>query len=399
LTDRKESGSTIGELITLSIAQGTGSLIGLALEMGVGAGVTTGIPFMNPSVNLQVGRVSVTMPRINLVDKQADKNGDLYASTNAFPAGSRQDIDRTLLNLTVHPTALIGMGTYVVSLFPLSARLTGVDDALSTSLKINQTVSAKYQPEAALFDFTDKATGNPLSVTYSVNGGPPQTGTSAKFIPGQRVIIQQFEGIDQLVVNPRLQQSYDFSNKLGLDLSMINYFKALAFSLTVAGKSLLSVGPLYQRTDPIFDKDLAEIRHFQFPVRSPLITLGAFDLVKAKADLNVQLLSGPPSSLFVTPADPNPLLTFTVQVTNNGISDATGVKLTNYFSSQMKFSPANSSPGITLENEFAIFNIGDLAAGESKTLTFAGNYVSGSSTSNWFFVRATSLIRSRVIIN
>lgn len=386
LTDRQANGQTaaqkFGELITLCVEQGTGNVLGLALEMGIGAGVTTGIPGINPNVNLEVGSVSVTMPRINLVDSQADENGNLFASTSAFPAASRQDIDRTVLNFSFHPTALIGMGTYTASLFPLAAKLTTIDDTLSTSLKINQTVSAQRQPDLAAFNFTNKLSGNPMPVTYSVNGGTNQTGTSASFIPGQSINIQQVPGIDQLVMTPRLQQSYDFSNSLGLDLSMINYFKALAFELSVLGESIIDVGPLYERTDPIFDKDLGVIKSSRFPVQSPVVTLAPFDLVQTKSDLQVVLQSGPPASVFVTPADPNPLMTYTVVVTNNGVNDATGVNVTNYFNnSQLKFNPVSSSPGITMANSAAVFNIGDLPAGQSRTLTFSGNYVTGGGTS------------------
>lgn len=380
-----------GEIITVDFGLAQGGLLGLQADLGVGLAAGPA------SVGKQVGSFKVTLPDVGLTDKQIDSTGLLTASTSAFAFNSELDKGRQLADLTADVGGFLagafGAGTFGASLGPISAQVTTVSYDVSTKLNVNQSVNSVPSPSGhkVTFNFTDADTGAPVNVdatALALNVGGvvhPQvrsTGSSITFVPGQKLQIVPPTGDRKIRIVPVLQQAFQFTNDIGLNLDVQGELKVLRATANAFGFEKDTGFMFNPDPEKFLSKDLGSIYKKTFEVKPPDVTLESFVIGAPTVDLRVAVVGRPVSPAVVTAETPNPPLDFRLSVTNAGPATATNVVLTNRLPAQINFSAANSSAGVTVVNGVARINLGTLAAGETRFVTIAGDYA--SKTGNGF---------------
>jgi uncharacterized repeat protein (TIGR01451 family) len=328
-----------------------------------------------------LGSMTVTLPSIGLTGQQ-DASGKIIASTNTFAKGSPEDLKRNLATLTIDPLALVGLGEQTVSVGPLSASLTKASYNITAALAVNQTVQSQASSYPVTMVFADAITGDPVTVTPMVNGLLGAPATSVTYDAGQLVKIyppQNFN--DQIIVTAAVNPVYSFSNTIGLDVGVTGTITLLKGTIDAPGLGPHSLGPLFTHPNTILDpQDLGNIYTKTFTVTSPTPeALGSFT-IGPSADVAVSIVSGPPSTIAYSNFNTHPPVDYTVRVTNNGPSDATGILLTDILPSQILVNEAFSTSGVVVNHglpEEAVYSIDTLAPGQSVDVTIAGYYNSG----------------------
>lgn len=243
-----------GEIIVACVNEAEGDLLGteVALEVGASAGGFDG--------TVQLGKVAVTLPDIQLADSSFDNNhGKLSATTDDFAFGSEQDHNRRVARVQVDAAALLGLrfgfplGTYNVSAGPVSLEGTTVSYNVGPQFSITQDVEVEPffdQNHPASFRFT----GFSGTIDVTVGGIRRQVSSNetVDFIPGESVKVE-WTGNKNVDIVPSLTVGNRFSNDIGMDFDVVGTLEILKLALNAFGEKIFDVGPLYEHEHSLLD--------------------------------------------------------------------------------------------------------------------------------------------------
>ncbi|HRX80020.1 MAG TPA: hypothetical protein P5307_13205, partial [Pirellulaceae bacterium] len=300
----------VGTYITVSAGQAEGDLLGLEFELSLGARKG------EFAVEKPLGKLAVTVPEIELEDREFDNNqGRLSASTSAFANGSEQDARRQLAALSIDVGAIGPLGTYRTNLGPLDIEATTVSYNVTPRIKLSQDVVVEPffdADHAAIFELTfldcpgvctATVSGDVLHGAGTISSNASAEDRRIKFVPGSKIEIDT--NGHEIEVAPYLNIGQRFTNDLGIDFDVVGLLEVLALKLSAFGKDILDVGPLIEEAHTLLDDiDLGSIFNATFDLDTTDQALKHFTLDSTPNQADNDGLT--PGDAFVLPSvDPN----------------------------------------------------------------------------------------------
>ncbi len=365
--------------LTVSPSQPDADLLGVQVDIGVGADLGGGV-----GVSKDLGNVALTLPNVDLVDTTAATDGSLSATTKDFVPLSDDDQARSILSATFDaanlfalipgPAGAIGAlaGTFNANIGPIGASITTVSYNLTLASKVNQSVKAAVDSRKLNFKFFDVSTNQPVAIDAYVGSNNAKSAgvTSIMVDPGKTV---NFDTLGKEVrVEQELVNTYSFTNQIGLDLDLSGKLTVLKASLSAFGADIFSLGPLYEREDPLASVDLGKVFDKTFTVSAAPVSLGSFRIGQPVADLKLTVEQSARTIDTGIGGSKQPV-TYTFTVSNNlpvpgpqgpGQAAATNTVFTYELPAGYTLDPARpSTPGITQSGQKLTLNLGTLASG------------------------------------
>lgn len=365
--------------LTVSPSQPDANLLGVQVDIGVGADLGGGV-----GVSKDLGNVALTLPNVDLVDTTAATDGSLSATTNDFVPLSDDDQARSILSATFDaanlfalipgPAGAIGAlaGTFNAGIGPIGASITTVSYNLTLASKVNQSVKAAVDSRKLNFKFIDTATNQPVAIDAYVgrNNAKSAGVTSIQVDPGTVV---NFDTLGKQVrVEQELLNQYSFTNTIGLDLGLSGKLTVLQASLSAFGAEIFSLGPLYEREDPLASVELGKVFDRTFTVSAAPVSLGSFVVGQPVADLKLTVNQSARTIDTGIGGSMQPV-TYTFTVSNNlpapgpqgpAQAAATNTVFTYELPAGYTLDASRpSTPGITQSGQKLTLNLGTLASG------------------------------------
>jgi hypothetical protein len=240
---KRKLGVTSG--LGVNFSEAAGSLLGVDARLTAGLGVD-GVA----SATKEIGTFTVTLPDVNLTDREPDFRGNLSASTDMF-TDPLQDAKRQLAKLAIDVGGLLGpliglpTGKYNANLGGglLDLTVQTVSYNLIPTLNVTQDVLATPYARKVEYAFE-----RPLLVDLGDGGGYVlrstvivDAGTAFKIDPGDA----NGDGVpDPVRMTPTLTLANRFTNEIGLDIDIDGALEAFALELKVLDQSVVDIGPL-----------------------------------------------------------------------------------------------------------------------------------------------------------
>lgn len=252
--DDKQDPNCVGTTVQACLSEADGDVLGVEVTFLAG-GESKGI-----GASLELGKVSLTVPDVQLADTTFDNDhGKLSATTDDFVFGSEQDHKRRIARAQIDAAALLGvtlglpLGTYSLSAGPIEVEATTVSYNVGPQFAVTQDVEVEPffdDDHGVTFQFrgfsgTIEVIINGLSRTVSNNG-------TVTFLPGETVTVKTTVGQNVEIV-PSLKVGNRFSNDIGVEFDVTGLLEVLALKLEAFGEEIFDVGPLYENEHSLLD--------------------------------------------------------------------------------------------------------------------------------------------------
>ena len=265
----------VGKFVTVSAGAAEGDLLGAEVELGIGASAG------GFGVGKKLGKLAVTVPKVELTGSGLDEDGRITASTDDFAVGSVEDANRQIAALSIDVAAIGPLGTYTAQLGPIDIEATTVSYNITPRLALAQDVSLQpFFDDTHGVEFVFSGFSGSLDVTTADGTIHTVTaGQSVNFVPGQSIIIDDsMMGTGTIDVLPSVEVGQRFTNDIGLDFDIQGMLEVLALKLNAFGEELLDIGPLYEDTHELASIDLGSIINKTFNLNTIPKVLDSFTI-------------------------------------------------------------------------------------------------------------------------
>lgn len=245
-----------GAIFTVDFGK-TDGVLGIEAELGVGVEVG------KVGVGKKLGKLTLTVPEINLSATEPDANGKLAATTNDFVVGSDEDVKRQLAALSIDVAAFGPLGTYTVDLGPIGLEATTVSYNITPRLGFGQDVSVEpffddaHRAAFVFNNLSDQIRVTVGGVSITINPGDPEQQRTVGFLPGQTVEIDADPDDDNVVstidIAPSLTVGHRFSNDIDLEFDVVGMLEILRLKAEAFGSELFDTGALIEETHKLVD--------------------------------------------------------------------------------------------------------------------------------------------------